>query len=97
MYGFKVRRQYGIENFIIDFYCPELKLAIEVDGDIHYLYGKSTTDLRKDNLLKSMGIKLIRLKNSDLEEDYKTILLYMEDIFRHRASELNIELKDIIG
>jgi len=34
--GYKFRRQYSIERFVIDFYCPQLKLAIEVDGDSHF-------------------------------------------------------------
>jgi very-short-patch-repair endonuclease len=37
--GYKFRRQYSVEYFMIDFYCPELKLAIEVDGDSHYTEG----------------------------------------------------------
>jgi|GEM_PF-3542279 len=36
MLGFKVRRQYDLENYIVDFYCPALKHAIEIDGDVHY-------------------------------------------------------------
>ena len=33
--GYKFRRQYSIDHFVIDFYCPELKLAVELDGDVH--------------------------------------------------------------
>jgi len=33
--GLKFRRQYGINNYVVDFYCPEQKLAIEIDGDVH--------------------------------------------------------------
>ncbi len=36
MEGYKFRRQYSVEHFVIDFYCPELKLAVEIDGDSHY-------------------------------------------------------------
>jgi very-short-patch-repair endonuclease len=35
---FKFRRQYSVNQYVIDFYCPELKLAIEIDGDSHYGY-----------------------------------------------------------
>ncbi|MCC5940648.1 MAG: DUF559 domain-containing protein [Balneolaceae bacterium] len=51
MFGFKVRRQYGIDNYVIDFYCPELKLAIEVDGDVHYFQDKMDSDARKNKKL----------------------------------------------
>jgi very-short-patch-repair endonuclease len=93
MHGFKVRRQYGIDNFVIDFYCPELKLAIEVDGDVHYFRNKLLTDSRKNDLLKSEGIKLTRLNNYDLEDDYKSMVLYLEDLFKERANSLGIPLK----
>ena len=35
MLGFRFRRQFSIESFIVDFYCPELKLVIEIDGETH--------------------------------------------------------------
>jgi len=95
MYGFKVRRQYGIENYVIDFYCPQLKLAIEVDGDVHYFKNKMNTDARKNNKLTKEGIKLIRLKNEDLADDYESVIVYLEDIFKARADELNISVKEV--
>ncbi len=93
MFGFKVRRQYGIDNYVIDFYCPKLKLAIEVDGDVHYYPDKSEIDKRKDKRLNEEGIHLIRLKNEDLEEDYESSLMYLEDKFKARACELHKPLK----
>ncbi|TVR28483.1 MAG: DUF559 domain-containing protein [Balneolaceae bacterium] len=95
MFGFKVRRQYGIENYVIDFYCPKLKLAIEVDGDVHYFKNKMDIDVRKKNKLTEEGIKLIRLKNEDLEDDYESVLVYLEDNFKARADELNISVKEV--
>lgn len=93
MFGFKVRRQYGIDNLVIDFYCPELKLAIEVDGDAHYYQDKIEMDKRKDQRLHEEGIQLIRLKNKDLEEDYESTVIYLEDKFKARAYELHKPLK----
>lgn len=90
MFGFKVRRQYGIGNYIIDFYCPALKLAIEVDGDVHYFGEKIKKDNQKDTLLMSEGIRVFRIKNVDLEEDYESVVSYLEDIFKDRAAELQL-------
>jgi very-short-patch-repair endonuclease len=92
MFGFKIRRQYGIDNYIIDFYCPKLKLAIELDGDVHYYSDKMKSDLRKDQHIAEAGIKLIRLKNEDLAEDYESIVIYLEEMFKNRAGELNISI-----
>jgi very-short-patch-repair endonuclease len=94
MLGFKVRRQYGIENYIVDFYCPALKLAIEIDGDVHYFEEKVKKDKEKNGTLNAEGIKVIRIENLDFEEDYESVILYLEDIFRDRAKEFKIELND---
>jgi len=94
MFGFKIRRQYGIDNYIIDFYCPKLKLAIELHGEVHYYSNKMESDIRKDQHLAEAGIKLIRLKNEDLAEDYESIVIYLEDKFKNRARELNISINE---
>jgi very-short-patch-repair endonuclease len=91
MYGFKVRRQYGFDNYVVDFYCPTLKLAIEVDGDVHYF--KKKKDQEKDQRLKEEDVKIIRIKTLDLEEDYESMIVYLEDIFKGRAQELNINIE----
>ena len=39
MLGYKFRRQYSVENFVVDFYCPRARLAIEIDGDSHFQMG----------------------------------------------------------
>jgi very-short-patch-repair endonuclease len=77
MFGFKVRRQYGFENYIIDFYCPALKLAIEIDGSVHYFDGKDRKDTEKNGALKTAGIKVVRIENLDFEEDYESVILYL--------------------
>ena len=97
MFGFKVRRQYGFDNYIIDFYCPKLKLAIELDGDVHYLKEKQFIDQKKDQRLTEAGIKVVRIMNTDLEEDYESTFVYLEDVFRLRAAEMNIAVNDNIG
>lgn len=56
--------------------------------------GIKLSDSRKNYLLKSEGIKLIRLNNYDLEDDYESIVLYLEDIFKGRANELNIPINE---
>lgn len=95
MFGFKIRRQYGIDNYVIDFYCPELKLAIEVDGDVHYFQDKMEIDNRKNKRLAEEGVMLVRLINEDLEDDYESVLVYLEDILKARADELNIPFKEV--
>lgn len=57
MFGFKVRRQYGFRNYVIDFYCPRLKLAIEIDGDVHYYENNRIRDQKKDEYLQMKELK----------------------------------------
>ena len=61
--GKKFRRQYSIGNYIVDFYCPEERLIIELDGDSHGDYYKIELDSDRDNELKEMGYKILRFEN----------------------------------
>ena len=66
-------RQKPLGHFIVDFYCSSLRLAIEIDGEVHLL--QKTRDLERDNfLLKSYGIKVIRYKNLDILENSSLVL-----------------------
>jgi very-short-patch-repair endonuclease len=94
MFGLKIRRQFGVDNFIIDFYCPELKLAIEVDGDVHHFSDKKKADKAKDDYMNELGIKMVRVQNSDFDEDYETVLKYLERVFKDRAKEFGLEIID---
>jgi very-short-patch-repair endonuclease len=64
--GTKFRRQYSIDKYVIDFYCPELKLAVEIDGDVHDLPGQKEHDIIRQNYLQEFGIKFIRIRNEEL-------------------------------
>lgn len=62
--GLRFRRQYSIGNYILDFYCPKLKLAIELDGDYHYHGGMVKADyLREQYLKQKFGITTLRFEN----------------------------------
>ena len=61
--GYKFRRQHGFGSFILDFYCSELKFAIEVDGDIHNKEFKIIQDHKKDKFLEENNIILMRVTN----------------------------------
>ena len=61
--GRKFRRQHSIDNFILDFYCPGEKLAIELDGGYHNLKKQAAADRERDLILNFYGIKVLRFKN----------------------------------
>lgn len=62
--GVEFHRQVPIDNFIVDFYCHELMLAIEIDGSSHD--NKFDYDYRRQTKLQDLGVKFIRFKNSDV-------------------------------
>ncbi|MGB8492530.1 MAG: (E)-4-hydroxy-3-methylbut-2-enyl-diphosphate synthase [Bacteroidales bacterium] len=65
--GYKFRRQQVIYNYIVDFYCSELKLVIEVDGEIHNLKDQAEYDNKRDRLLRINGYHVLRLSNDEIE------------------------------
>ncbi|MBI4548649.1 MAG: DUF559 domain-containing protein, partial [Ignavibacteriae bacterium] len=57
MLGYKFRRQYGVDQYVIDFYCPELKLAIEIDGESHFRTTSAEYDREREEYIKTFGIR----------------------------------------
>ena len=71
----KFRRQYSIDCYILDFYCPLLKLAIELDGDYHYHGGMVASDAKRDfELWNNYGIKVMRFQNQVVFHQPMTII-----------------------
>jgi very-short-patch-repair endonuclease len=75
--GYKFRRQYSVEPYIIDFYCPSLKLAIEVDGPIHQVNDQPEYDRERQQYIETFGIQFLRFTN---EEVYRNIDLVLNVI-----------------
>lgn len=72
--GVKFRRQHPAAIYVLDFYCHELKLAIEVDGSIHSLESVKKNDIERQQYLESVGIKFIRFTNSDVKLELEKVL-----------------------
>lgn len=71
--GFKFRRQHPFNRYIFDFYCHELKLSIEVDGEIHEENGQKEYDEMRTNHIKEFGITEIRFSNQKVEENIEAV------------------------
>ena len=72
--GFKFRRQYSVQHFVIDFYCPKLKLAIEVDGDSHFVGSADAYDRERQAIIESFGITFLRFTNKQIDENIEGVL-----------------------
>jgi DNA-3-methyladenine glycosylase len=80
IHGLKFRRQHGIGLYIVDFFCPERALVIEVDGYVHATESKIKNDRQRENNLHSLGIKVIRYNNDEVLHNLDGVL---EDIALH--------------
>jgi very-short-patch-repair endonuclease len=80
--GLKFRRQHPMGRFVLDFYCPEIRLAVEVDGDVHDAI--HVADDERQTILESMGIRFVRLLARLVDDDLQSALLKVERAaFRH--------------
>ena len=70
----KFRRQYSVDKFVIDFYNPILKLAIEIDGESHFQEDAVEYDRERQIYIESLGIKFIRFTNNDVYENLDGVL-----------------------
>ncbi|MEQ9309063.1 MAG: endonuclease domain-containing protein [Balneolaceae bacterium] len=74
--GFEFRRQRPVGSFIIDFYCKECMLAIEIDGSSHYY--KQEYDKARQKKLESLGITFLRFSESDAKKYTENVVLEIE-------------------
>ena len=75
--GSKFRRQHSIGGYILDFYCKEKRLIIEVDGEIHK---KKEYDSVRDKYFTELDYKILRFRNEEIENDVKKVV---EEIKNH--------------
>jgi len=85
--GFKFRRQVPIDRYVVDFYCPALRLAIEVDGLHHETPWMSEYDSDRSEYLSSCGIEVIRFSNRLLARDSLMVEEIIECAIERRVEE----------
>ena len=59
-------RQYSVDNYVIDFYCPKLKFALEIDGVVHEGREQKEYDRNRQSYLENFGITFLRINNEEL-------------------------------
>jgi len=70
----KFRRQHGIRQYIVDFYCPSHRLAIEIDGITHENDAAQQADRIRDEDLKSLNIRVLRFGNEQVMQEREAVL-----------------------
>jgi very-short-patch-repair endonuclease len=84
--GYKFRRQFGVGKYIVDFYCPKLRLVIEVDGATHSSKKEIEYDNKRQKYLESLELKVLRFRNIDIKENLDAVI----DRILKVCEELNI-------
>ncbi|MBM3933762.1 MAG: endonuclease domain-containing protein [SAR202 cluster bacterium] len=83
--GLRFRRQHSIDRFIVDFYSPEAKLVLEIDGPIHDTQ-QEQDEIRQD-ILESLGFTILRFTNEDVLENIDAVLKKISEAAQDLLSE----------
>ena len=74
MAGLRFFRQYGVGPYVLDFYCPERRLAVEVDGGQHADSHSEQHDADRERYLNQLGIRVIRFWNNDVLQNTEGVV-----------------------
>ena len=92
--GLQFRRQHPINIFIADFYCPKIKLVIEVDGSIHEIFEYEEHDIGRSEMLNDFGITVIRFTNEKILNDLDGTIKQIESEIRKLLIETRQQLNE---
>ncbi len=71
--GYKFRRQFGIGSYTVDFFSPDIELAVELDGEIHRRPGRQDFDSARYAAIRDYGIRILRFSNNDVYENLEGV------------------------
>ena len=80
-YDFQFHRQVPLLNYIVDFYCHELMLAIEIDGESHQF--KYDYDDKRQGELEKAGVSFLRFTDIDVKQNMFSVLLTLEQTLKN--------------
>ncbi|MCC6957117.1 MAG: DUF559 domain-containing protein [Anaerolineales bacterium] len=72
--GHKIRRQHPLGRFIIDFYCHQAALCIEIDGDAHSEASQRAYDIARTQYLEDHGYRIVRFTNRDIQQNLQAVI-----------------------
>lgn len=81
--GRKFRRQHSIDSYIVDFYCPQEKLIIELDGQVHFNPICEEKDYKRDKIFENYGYKVLRFENKFVFQQPEIIMNAIKNSFNH--------------
>jgi len=86
-YSPRFQRQKTISNFIVDFYCHEAKLVIELDGGQHYSENGLGYDAQRTAILESFGLSVLRVTNYDVDNNFAEACALIDSVIIERIAK----------
>ena len=80
--GYKFRRQYSIGSYVVDFYCPQFKLVIEIDGGTHISKQAAVYDKQRQKYLESLGLIIKRYDNQLILKNLNEVLIDLNSFYQ---------------
>jgi very-short-patch-repair endonuclease len=80
--GLKFRRQHPYDQFVLDAFCVEHQLEVEVDGDVHTDPAQAARDAERTKFLEERGIRVLRVSNEEVENNLRDVLRRIVDATR---------------
>jgi very-short-patch-repair endonuclease len=87
--GFKFRRQYPIASYVVDFYCHEARLIIELDGNGHADDKQAAYDADRTHNLEALGLNVIRFWNNQVLQETQAVLQTIADELMNHVDDVN--------
>jgi very-short-patch-repair endonuclease len=90
MLGYQFNRQKPIHRYIVDFYCKKLNLVIEIDGCSHGFEEVYLNDIKREEILKSIGLKFLRFDDMEVKLNRNNVLRVIEDYIKNFEEEKSV-------
>ena len=88
-YPVRIYRQRIINNYIVDFYCHQARLVIELDGSQHYTDEGMIHDTERTEVLQRYGISVLRFSNKDVDNHFRSVCEMIDRVIRERIAGLS--------
>ena len=82
--GYDFDRQKPVDNFVVDFFCNELMLAIEIDGDTHNY--KISQDIERQKRIEGLGVRFLRFTDEEIKQNIEGVLVVIEEWIRGKTN-----------
>ena len=83
--GHKFKKQYSVGRYVLDFYCPIKKVAIEIDGEYHNTNEMKEYDRERGLFIESFGIMILRFTNTEVENNIENVLYKIKQTLEKRV------------